>query len=73
MSLKIAIKDQYITLGQFLKLSNCISSGGEAKLFILERKIKVNGQSEQRRGRKIYPNDQVEVEGFGKFEVEQKI
>lgn len=53
----------YITLGQFLKLQNYVSSGGEAKRLILTFDITVNGEEENRRGRKLYPNDVVIIEG----------
>ncbi|MFC5450648.1 S4 domain-containing protein YaaA [Paenibacillus aestuarii] len=66
---QIAIRTDYITLGQFLKLADCISTGGQAKFFALETKIEVNGQAENRRGRKLVPRDVVSVEGFGQFEV----
>jgi ribosome-associated protein len=69
----IEIKDDYITLGQFLKLSDCISTGGQAKFFLQESQIFVNKEPENRRGKKLYPLDQVEIEGFGQFEVRQKI
>ena len=54
---KIEIKDEYITLGQFLKLSDCISTGGEAKFFLQEHDILVNKEPEKRRGKKLYPQD----------------
>ncbi|MZQ82667.1 S4 domain-containing protein YaaA [Paenibacillus sp. 5J-6] len=66
---QIAISTDYITLGQFLKLSDCISTGGQAKFFVVDTKIEVNGQAENRRGRKLVPKDIVTVEGFGQFEV----
>ena len=40
---KIEIKDEYITLGQFLKVANIIASGGEAKIFLNSNIILVNG------------------------------
>ncbi|MDR6552321.1 S4 domain-containing protein YaaA [Paenibacillus qinlingensis] len=66
---QVVINTAYITLGQFLKLSDCISTGGQAKFFVVETKIEVNGQAENRRGRKLVPQDIVKVEGFGQFEV----
>ncbi|NEW07263.1 S4 domain-containing protein YaaA [Paenibacillus sp. SYP-B3998] len=66
---QVAINTEYITLGQFLKLADCISTGGQAKFFVKEEKIEVNGQAENRRGRKLVPHDVVNVEGFGQFEV----
>ena len=65
----IQISTAFIKLGQFLKLANCISSGGEVKLFLEQKTVKVNGTVEQRRGRKLYPKDIVYVSGFGEYEV----
>ena len=66
---QVTIRTEYITLGQFLKLADCISTGGEAKPFLQEKRITVNGEPEQRRGRKLYNGDSVEVEGCGAFQV----
>ncbi|MFC4100767.1 S4 domain-containing protein YaaA [Paenibacillus xanthanilyticus] len=65
----ISISTEYIALGQFLKLADCISTGGEAKFFLQETKVVINGEPDNRRGRKLYDGDQVEVEGCGKFRV----
>lgn len=59
--MKINIKTEYITLGQFLKYINVISSGAYAKVFLLENKVYVNGEIENRRGRKLYPGYKVTV------------
>lgn len=66
---KIGISTEYITLGQLLKLADCISTGGEAKFFLQETKVLVNGEPDNRRGRKLVPGDNVEVEGCGSFTV----
>jgi ribosome-associated protein len=66
---QISINTDYITLGQFLKLADCIPTGGQAKMFLQETKILVNGEPENRRGKKLVPQDIVNVEGFGQFEV----
>lgn len=66
---KIGISTEYITLGQLLKLADCIATGGEAKAFLLETKVRVNGEPENRRGRKLVPGDTVEVDGCGTFAV----
>ncbi|TJY41698.1 S4 domain-containing protein YaaA [Cohnella pontilimi] len=66
---KIAISGDYITLGQLLKLANCIGTGGEAKAFLQEKEVLVNGQPDNRRGRKLVPGDTVEVEDCGKFTI----
>ncbi len=51
-----------ITLGQFLKVASLASSGGEAKALIGRGSVRVNGETEQRRGRKLVPGDVVQVE-----------
>ena len=56
------ITTEYITLQQFMKLSGIVSTGGEAKLKIKEMDIVVNGEKENRRGRKLYPGDKVKIE-----------
>jgi len=60
---EIVIHTPYITLGQFLKLADIITNGGEAKQYLLENTPKVNQEEENRRGRKLYPGMVVEVEG----------
>ena len=50
-----------ITLGQALKASDLVGSGGEAKVLIQAGEVLVNGEVETRRGRKLVPGDVVEV------------
>ena len=52
----LKITTEYITLQQFLKIENFISSGGEAKYYLQENDVYVNNELETRRGRKLYPN-----------------
>jgi ribosome-associated protein len=52
-----------ITLGQFLKAANLVSSGGEAKILVARGTVRVNGQVEERRGRKLVDGDLVQVAG----------
>ncbi|GAB2717230.1 S4 domain-containing protein YaaA [Paenibacillus thermoaerophilus] len=66
---QIPIRDEYITLGSLLKLADCISTGGQAKMFLEETDVKVNGEPEKRRGRKLRPGDVIQVEGCGPFQV----
>ena len=54
---------EYIKLDQFLKLADVVSTGGQAKVLILDGAVKVNGVVETRRGRKLYDGDRVEVDG----------
>lgn len=65
----VGISTEYITLGQLLKLADCIATGGEAKAFLQETTVLVNGQPDNRRGRKLVPGDIVEVEGCGRITV----
>lgn len=58
---EITIYSEYIKLEQFLKLADIVSSGGEAKAFLLSTKILVNKEIENRRGRKLYKGDVIEV------------
>jgi len=54
---------EFIQLDQFLKWQNLVSSGGEAKHVIRDGAVKVNGEVETRRGRKLRQGDLVEVAG----------
>ena len=67
METKIEIQTDTITLGQFLKLADIIQSGGMAKWFLSEHTVLVNGEQDQRRGRKLVEGDRVEIEGVGSF------
>jgi ribosome-associated protein len=59
----IAINTPTIQLGQLLKKAEIIATGGQAKLFLLDVEVKVNGERETRRGRKLMPGDTVEIPG----------
>ena len=59
----LPIVSDYITLSQFLKAVNVISTGGEAKFYLSENVVKVNGEPDQRRGRKLRPGDLVIAPG----------
>ena len=62
-SAHITITTEYLKLEQFLKLADLVSSGGEARFFLKTHDILINGEKEDRRGRKLYPGDTVEVDG----------
>lgn len=51
--MKIVISDEYIKLGQLLKKINVISTGGEAKHYIMNNIIKINGKIPEGRGTKV--------------------
>ncbi|HWI40755.1 MAG TPA: S4 domain-containing protein YaaA [Verrucomicrobiae bacterium] len=57
------IEGDFIKLDSFLKGVNAVGSGGEAKILIQEGEVRVNGEVELRRGRKLYPGDRVELGG----------
>lgn len=65
----VKITTEYITLGQFLKFTAIIYSGAMAKDFLSENEVLVNGEIEQRRGRKLYPGYIVEI-NKRKYEVQ---
>ncbi len=59
---RINIKTPYVTTGQLLKLADFISNGGEAKFYLAEHDVFVDGEQDQRRGRKLYPGMTVKIE-----------
>jgi len=58
----IIINSEFITLTQLLKMTDWVSSGGEAKIALLSLKVKVNGEKENRRGKKLYDGDVITIE-----------
>lgn len=56
---EIYIRDDFIKLGQALKLAGIVDSGVEAKEVINEGKVFVNGAAEFRRGKKCVPGDKI--------------
>ena len=60
---RIEIKDEYITLGQFLKVADIIASGGKAKIFLNSNIILINDEEDNRRGRKLHKGDKVNILG----------
>ena len=59
--LTYVVKGKYITLGQLLKALDIVPTGGQAKLVIQSGEVKVNGEVETRRGKKLRPGDVVEI------------
>lgn len=60
---KVKLKDEYIKLGQALKAAGLVGSGVEAKEVIQNGLVKVNAQTDTRRGKKLYPGDIVSFNG----------
>lgn len=67
---KIHLKDDFIKLGQALKLAGLVDSGVEAKIVIQDGKVSVNGAAELQRGKKLYPGDVVSF-GGKEFQIEK--
>lgn len=67
MKKNIEITTETITLGQFLKLVQVIDTGGMAKWFLQTKEVYVNGERENRRGRKLKHGDIVDIREFGTF------
>lgn len=59
---EIVIETDFITLSQLLKWIGLAGTGGEAKAFIREGRITINGEVEPRPGRKLYPKDEIRIE-----------
>ena len=59
----IKIKDEFIKLGQVLKLAGWVGSGLDAKMVILDGLVKVNGEIVLKKKKKIYQGDMVEFDG----------
>lgn len=61
---EIKIKDEFIKLGQALKLAGAVDSGLDAKFVIQDGAVTVNDEVELRRGRKIYKDDIFSYDGM---------
>ena len=59
----ITIRDEFIKLGQAMKLAGMVGSGVDAKMVIQDGLVMVNGVVEERRGRKLYSRDSFRYTG----------
>jgi ribosome-associated protein len=59
----VAIRDESIRLGQFLKLADLVDYGAEAKPLLMQGLVSVNGEVETRRGRRLVKGDVVTLDG----------
>lgn len=59
----IKLREEYIKLGQALKAAGFVESGVEAKYAVQDGLVKVNGEKEVQRGKKLHGGDVVEFEG----------
>ena len=60
---EVIIKDEFIKLGQAMKLAGAVGSGLDAKVLIQDGEVTVNDEVELRRGRKLYRDDIFSYEG----------
>ena len=60
---EITIKDEFIKLGQAMKLDGLVDSGVEAKEVIQNGEVMVNGETDTRRGKKLYSGDRFSYKG----------
>ena len=61
--LELKLRDDYIKLGQALKASGLVGSGVDAKFVIQDGLVKVNGETQLQRGKKLYEGDTVTYKG----------
>lgn len=67
--MQFQLTDEYITLQQLLKACDILASGGQIKAYLAEKPVLVNGEPENRRGKKLRAGDVVEAEGI-RIEIE---
>ncbi len=67
----VKIDREYVTLGQLLQMIEVVQSGGMAKVFLAEHPIYINGEQDNRRGRKLRNGDVVLIPSKGKVKIEQ--
>ena len=58
---EFVLRGDHVTLAGLLKATGIAASGGAAKLLLAEGRVRVNGQAESRRGRKLRAGDEVAV------------
>lgn len=65
----VEIWSEYITLGQLLKLLGYISYGSDAKAYLADYSPEINGEPDNRRGRKVRPDDIVKMPDGESFKI----
>lgn len=58
---EIKISTEFIKLDQFLKFANICENGADAKFLVQEGYVKVNGETEKRRGKKLFGGEEIEI------------
>ena len=72
MTQEVKLEAEFVTLGQLLKEEGIIETGGAAKWFLREATVLVNGEPDDRRGRKLYPEDVIEIPDNGQFIIKKQ-
>ena len=62
-SVEITISTEFIKLDAFLKFAGCVGTGGEAKVYIADGRVSVNGETCTMRGKKLRGGDTVTFTG----------
>ncbi|MFH5881424.1 RNA-binding S4 domain-containing protein [Liberiplasma polymorphum] len=65
----VKIHTDFITLGQLLKFVNIASSGGDIKAILATKKITVDQEVDNRRGRKLYKGMVIDIQDYGVFKI----
>ena len=60
---KVIIRDDFIKLGQDMKLAGMVGSGVDAKMLIQDGQVEVNGEVEYQRGKKLHEGDVITFNG----------
>lgn len=60
---EVEINTEFIKLDSFLKFTGAATLGSEAKFYIQNGDVKVNGNTETQRGKKLYKGDEIEFQG----------
>lgn len=71
MKKNVEINEDFITLGQLLKIENIISSGGMAKWYLENYPVYLNGELENRRGKKLFHGYVIELENKDQYIIKQ--
>ena len=61
-SVKLRKDESFITLGILLKITGIIDTGGQAKIYLIDNAVLVNGEEENRRGRKLFHGDSIQIQ-----------
>ena len=61
--IEIKISTEYITLGQFLKFAGIVDRGSDSKIFLQENVVLIDGEADNRRGRKLCGGETLEIDG----------